>query len=784
MAYTYHPAKQLHSLFPDAQSLNNIDAVLAHIAAHKRQSARAIDAEASAYPVSHKETAAVAESYLALRSRAAATQRAILAMTSGIQQLDTVKKNLVLSMTVLKRLQMLVSSYNSLLEVSRTREYAQIAAYLGAVRELLAYFKPYRSIDDIGLLFQQIHKTQNKIVEDVFIDFEDSFTNAFSGSNLVSACEVLELVDPKHKDRLLLWFYNLQLKDIQSIFTASDEAGHIENLGRRYTYFENTLTNVRTHFLHVFPASWLVDAELAKLFCKLTRNDLALQLEQLLAAVTLDALTRTLELEKHLNELLDTSDFTGIILSVFEPHLGAWVKEQDGVLAAKFMEFYASPKLPAELVAPQTHSELLAVVRVNNVPNFSASLVELFKLYLKLLGQIVKLSTGPILVDLAQLFAKYLGEYHNNILLPVFNQCTGNSRGFEPVKYLTMVLNTADYVNNSANDLQDKFSKLVAPKYASQIDFEASKSMFFDLISNSVKALVQKTMADLLFLWRLFENHGWGNVTETGDVSNYMVELLRTLTQDNQVILPLVIRDGYVRSYCDRLVESIVLTFILKLPLVTPLNGVALDQLLIDVAALKKYLLAAPLYSDPQFKEDTEKEPPKGYTRVVNTQFAKIETLLKLLGTSVLPVDDVVERYFELVGDKSWTNFSKFLTLKGIEKGSQQKYIDSFKLQLTIANQLPDESPIFASIEEGAGAATHPALQPPPQQFDIRDILTKSPEPHLPEFFRSNQRIPSLKLNNPLRDFSVNGETHVNKINENIKSLGKFFRKDHNSGTA
>lgn len=788
MGFTYDPQVQLAQLFPSESSLDNIDEVLLYIDEHKKQLALAIEKETAkyAYPIDlQADIETFTQSFSAVREKSKQTQAKILAMTSSIQRLDTVKKNLVISMKVLKRLQMLVNAYNSLNEVVNTRNYKQIATYLGVVKELLVFFKPYRSIDQIGLLNQHIHKTQNKLVDDVFIDFEDSFTNNFSNENLIYGCEILQLIDEKYKDKLLQWFYNLQLKEIRSIFSSTEEAGNLDNLNRRYIFFKNVLSNIQSNYLLVFPQLWRVDYELTKLFCEMTSSDLKVQLRTVTSAeILLDSLTKSLELEKFLNDTFKTNDFEKVILNVFEPYLITWVNEQDGVLNAKFMEFFSAPKIPQELVSPETPDDILTVLRINNVPNFASSSSELFKLFQKLLLQIIKLSNGKILLDLARLDLKYLREYNYKILVPVIQQSENNPKGIEPIKYLTMILNTADYMNNNINDLQDKFKKLIDEKYKERIDFESAKNLFYDVINKSVQGLVLKVAHDLQFSWRQFENNGWEAMESVSDTSNYMEDIINTMKDDNRVILTLIIRDSYVRSYCDKLIEMLVHTFVNKLKLIKPLSIVNIEQILVDVSILKNYMAKLPLYSDPNYDDskppEESKLAPKAYLRYLDTQFNRLTTLLKLLLTPVLPVDNVIGSYFNLIGDKSLKNFTKFLDLKNINKAEQGKYIENFKLQLTIPNALLDESPILSMLDdiyEEHPQPKHPSSQASPQQFDIKELISsRSPEPHIPDIFKTNPA--RLKINNPLKDFSINGEQHVNKINENFRNIGKFFRKD------
>jgi hypothetical protein len=52
------------------------------------------------------------------------------------------------------------------------------------------------------------------------------------------------------------------------------------------------------------------------------------------------------------------------------------------------------------------------------------------------------------------------------------------------------------------------------------------------------------------------------------------------------------------------------------------------------------------------------------YVKFVNKQFAKIETILKVILTAKDPPAGLVQNYFLLIADKSVTNFLKVLELK------------------------------------------------------------------------------------------------------------------------
>ncbi|GME80091.1 unnamed protein product [Ambrosiozyma monospora] len=79
---------------------------------------------------------------------AKSTGKTINDMTSNIKKLDNCKKNLTLSMTILKRLQMLIISYDSLTDLTmdeiEIKNYKKIKEMLSVVLELMMHFQTYK----------------------------------------------------------------------------------------------------------------------------------------------------------------------------------------------------------------------------------------------------------------------------------------------------------------------------------------------------------------------------------------------------------------------------------------------------------------------------------------------------------------------------------------------------------------------------------------------------------------------------------------------------------------
>jgi uncharacterized coiled-coil DUF342 family protein len=71
-----------------------------------------------------------------VRERAMQTEQTITDMTADIKRLDSTKRNLTLSMTALKRLQMLTTAYEQLRSLSKSRQYRECDTIGGTLQEL------------------------------------------------------------------------------------------------------------------------------------------------------------------------------------------------------------------------------------------------------------------------------------------------------------------------------------------------------------------------------------------------------------------------------------------------------------------------------------------------------------------------------------------------------------------------------------------------------------------------------------------------------------------------
>lgn len=204
--------------------------------------------------------------------------------------------------------------------------------------------------------------------------------------------------------------------------------------------------------------------------------------------------------------------------------------------------------------------------------------------------------------------------------------------------------------------------------------------------------------------------------------------------------------------------------------------------------------------------------PPPLFLKRVTTSFGKIEPLLKTLQVRPSPPEALIQAYLIHIADLSENNFRKILDLKGIRgKNEQTHLIELFqmhKLSERYKSSLVERSPLLTPLNISSGvppaAAPAAALQnlsalgnsaaaslstanlPANMRFDASGlgnaIIDRFSSPHI-----GGSSTPRDGAQSPPTDFSQMSNLNQSnpgpaetgaKLNENLKNIGKFFRRD------
>lgn len=738
-----------------------------------------------------------------VQRRAEETERSIAEMTADIKRLDNTKRNLTLSMTALKRLQMLTMAYEQLRGLVKTRQYRECAQLLQAVLQLVAHFRSYRSVEQIAVLSRNVGELQRELLEQVCEDFEVVFAKGDVGTRkgmLREGAEVIEALGEEAKRRLVNWYCNNMLREYRRVFGGSDEAGSLDNIARRYSWFNRMIKTYDLEHASIFPPHWRVGESLANAFCEGTRDDFKGILQRSMRRTdgqTLDVnlllscLQETLNFEHSLDQRFSTESRSSMdtitsgqerphslqsISEAFEPCMTLWVDSQDKQLAALTSKYRQQP-----LRNPEEEFSSQAVI---------SSATELFHFYRLALAQCQKLSTGTRLLELSKTFGKYLDSYGQQVLFYYLSERAGPQG--PSLEDIVMILNTADYCYTTCNQLEEKIKARIDEDVREQVDLQNQADAFMGIASAAVRALVKKVEMEIDPIWKEMRNMPWGTLESVGDSSTYISEFLRILRLKSSEILRYLHKPVYARTFCDNLVDGMATLYVANIGICKPVSEVGAEQMLLDYYALKEGLLKIPNVN----ADEGAPPPPAAYIKRATHSLAKIETLLKPLQVRPSPPEALVQAYLIHIGDRSEANFRKILDLKGTLRKDQPTLVDIFNAHSGAPNyaNLPASSALvsnlqitegkhptsgLASLRDATGTPSLAGGRFDPSTFGTA-IMNAAREGvdrfGSPALGTSGRR--SLDEAVPGQHTDGVQHTAATNLNENLKNIGKFFRRD------
>lgn len=196
--------------------------------------------------------------------------------------------------------------------------------------------------------------------------------------------------------------------------------------------------------------------------------------------------------------------------------------------------------------------------------------------------------------------------------------------------------------------------------------------------------------------------------------------------------------------------------------------------------------------------------PPAGFVRRVNQAMTRIDPLLKTLQVRPSPPEGLVQAYLIHIGDRSDTNFKKILELKGVRRQDHSHLMELFAIHRESfgsisqgggGKQLVQNSPLLTPLMAGSSSVLGSS------STGMNTAGGGSVVPGLQGRVGTGFDAASLgeKLLNAARDGVLervggpsSGNTGVGTaggdgvagggdkatINDNLKNIGKFFRRD------
>lgn len=379
----------------------------------------------------------------------------------------------------------------------------------------------------------------------------------------------------------------------------------------------------------------------------------------------------------------------GILSSAFEKYMGPYIRVEE-----QSMDEQLADALEDQLV--DTRGER---------PVFISST----RLFISIKGSITRctaLTTGKPFLQLCKSFQESLRKYAHvldsklpgsmagssisGISIPAsFGQPSASSSGgalyrlakFEEVK-VCHVISTCEYCVETIEALEDLVRDTIDELHSSHVDMSAIQDAFYDVATKAIRVLVSGLTVRAESGMKNFANTNWGSLESVGEESDY-VRVMHEEIEPFVVSLRSLLPVSYFRSFCDKFAASFAALYYECVVRLKRISEPGTQQLLLDVYNLKTLFLKLPVAESFINIADSSKGKkgvgggsmiaPAVYTKMVQTQFGKIETLLKLVGT---PNDLLIENFKVQWPGGSAAELQVVLALKGLKRAEQVAFLD------------------------------------------------------------------------------------------------------------
>ncbi|KAI1306049.1 Vacuolar protein sorting-associated protein 53 -like protein [Halotydeus destructor] len=738
----FNPIDYINQVFPNQQSLTNLDDVLSRL----KQRISQLDSEISSVVrgqnnVENEGRAALLESRQVIvqlttriremKEQAKKSELMVNEITSDIKQLDNAKKNLTSSIIMLNNLHILVEGVEKLEESASNRQYGQTAAILQSALDVLGQLEQYRHIPHIEKLSVKVNETREKLSKQILEDFRELLQGPVTGPksafqqnqlrSFAEACLVVDSLDSKVQLQLIEWVVDSELVEYKALFQENQDIAWLDKVDKRFSWLKKHLIEFDERLGRIFPPHWEMSERIAVAFCKFTAGELkrimGLRSQELNVRVLLFAVNKTTAFEhllaqKYLGltvsenqlELNHDKPFVGLISNCFEQHLSIYVDAQDKNLSQLIDQFVDD--ISQKIKQKDTAGQLAEVFPSSGI---------LFTQYKNCLVQCVQLSTGQSLVHLANVFQRNLRDYGQRVLhnyLPKVGSNSLSSTIRENVTNSTSVLSaassaagliqsllkegdtrlnknelsmlcsillTANYCLETTQQLEKKLQEKADQNVAGSINFSNELDLFHNIISNCIQIVIQDIEAGCESCFITMIKTNWLAAGTPVGPSAYV----NTMTSRMQQSFP-CIRDNleearkYFALLCNKFSATFVPKFISNLYKCKPLNREGAEQLLLDTHTLKKVLLELPTW------ESVVKVAPSSYTKAIVKGMNKAEIILKVVLIPMeMPVDSLIESSYRLLGPEiDLMEFQKVLDMKGIKRTDSPYYLDLMKKKI------------------------------------------------------------------------------------------------------
>ena len=508
---------------------------------------------------------------------------------------------------------------------------------------------------------------------------------------------------------------------------AEPPAGRLDNMHERFHWFRQEVLQkiIQDKFADVFPVSWQIEATLARLFLKATQNHLTSLLdpngqcrdkEAGTAPVLLKALQKTLTFEREITAWLERERGTvfksatgvtketekgdkestvdpliGVASNAFEDHMGPYIALEEKSMEEQLAEALEDRTVDNRGERPVFISSTNLFVYIKGSITRCTALTKgkafflLYRAFQASLKKYAQILQGKLPPQISSSGVGAGGLPNPGLVIPNSsnNQSTPTYR-IPPGEEVTIchIISTCQYCADTVEALEDLIRDTIDEKYQEKIEMTNDQDSFHEITAQSIRVLVSGLINRLDPAFKELSSIHWANWESVGEESDYV----RKVHEHVEPFIRSVkgkIPTSYFRSFCDKFAASFTATYYDTMIRLKRVSGPGTQQLLLDVYNLKTLFMKLPVLEDElsssgrKLATGASTIAPAMYTKLVQKQFGKIETLLKLVGT---PTDLLIENFkVQWVGGSA-LDFQVVMSLKGMKRPEQAQMLEKFGL--------------------------------------------------------------------------------------------------------
>lgn len=644
-----------------------------------------------------------------MKNQAKKSEQTVNEITCDIKQLDNAKRNLTSAVTMLNNLHILVESVEKLKEIYNKNEYRQAASILASIQDVMRQFADYKHIPQISHLSSEIDKLCANITDRINFDFKRLFELPSAKRSMskedvkliAEACLVVSLLGDDTRENLIKWFIELQLTEYKALFKETQlQMSSLNGVDKRYAWLKKHLLEFEEKYGFLFPPPWQMSERMAVEFCRLTKASLTsimtnnpneVKLDPFMFAITKTTAFEGLLAKRFSGETISSGEtegkshaFEGIISSCFEPHFKVFIEAQESAIQKLLDQFV------------DEHQKLMKSSTINQSSFVFPSSNKLFQQYKNSLVQCVQLTNKTALLDLHEVFKRYLRDYNYKVLqihlknptlsssIPLNKISVGSgllqsllrddsSRSkIEPAPVCSVIL-TADYCLETTQQLEKKLKERIEASLNARIDLKPELNLFNELINGCIQLLIQRLEFVVEPAFSAMIKTQWSAVETPVGNSPFVEEISNSL----QVQFPIIrdhLKDGlkYFVQLCNKFVTIFTHKYITNLFRCKLLSQGGAEQLLLDTHTLKKFLINLPCY------KSEIKTAPASYTKAAIKGMSKAEMILKVVLVPHNTPASFVESYFKLLPESNANEFQRILEVKGVKRNETSQLLEAY----------------------------------------------------------------------------------------------------------